>query len=243
MAVETMLVDDLVEEVNYRLTGSRSLDTNLDESIRVALDWALRTFVREVQPQSFETSATKAMVDGTSEYDLADDFDQMLGDGVRLNYSPYVTLSRMTRAQYDRLELASLSQEGRPWAYCILGRSTTTNAAVIRLVPTPGATENTQTIRYHYRAMPTAIRATTSGGGTFIDRRFPPSNYLDLVEGALTKFTNLLTPVQVESYRRGFMKAIESAQRNAALQTGEGASPDVGESIDEGLRLFNTRAT
>lgn len=226
MAVPSMLVDDLVKEANFRITGSRDIDTAHDTALRYALDWALFAFVRETQPQSFETTATISLTAGTAEYDLADDFDQMLGDGVRFSASPFTQIDRLSRAQYDRYGLATQTGRARPQFYVLLGRSTSTRAAVVRFHPTPVTTA--VIVKYHYRAFPTSIRATTAGGGTLIDARFPPTHWLDLVDGALTKMTNLFRPDQIAVFARNFAMAKDSMRQNASLGTGEATQPDPG---------------
>lgn len=243
MTVETMLVDDLAASVNFRLTGTRTVDTALDGEIRLALDWALKTFVSRVQPQSFETRGSITLATNTAEYDLPDDFDQMLGDGVRYSTSPYYTLMRFTRAQFDRSELARETSSGRPEYYGVLGRSTSTRAAVMRVHRKPSSTYNGTVLYVHYRAFPTSIRATASGDASVIDKRFPPTHYLDLVDGALTKFTNYLTAQQVDEYRRNFQRAIDDAQRDASLVGGEGFRPDVENSGDGLDMLMDTTVT
>ncbi len=242
MAVDSMLVDTLVAEANFRLTGSQTIDTGLDASLRRALDWALRDFVRCVQPQSFETSATVSLTQGTTDYDLADDFDLMLGDGVRFNATPFEALMRLSRAQYDRFNFASNTAESRPTHYILLGRNASTRAVVMRLHPIPPTTS--VLVRYNYRGFPAKIHDSTLGGGTLIDPRFPPNHWWDLVDGALTKFSNLLRPDQISIYTRNFAMAKDTARGNASLAIGEGLIPDNGgDEYDDLDSLMNTRAT
>lgn len=224
MAVDSMLVDTLVAEVNFRITGSQTTDSALDASIRRALDWALRDFVRSTQPQSFSTQGTVTLTAGTSAYDLPDDLDMILPDGVRFNASPYTTLNRMTRAQYDRHGFATSTGQSRPTHYITLGRSTSSRAARIQFWPTPDTTSVVVQVNYH--AFPAKIWDSTSGGGTLIDPRFPPTHWWDLVDGALTKFPNYINEPQRMAYERNFKLAKESMRSNASLMIGEGTRPD-----------------
>lgn len=224
MAVDSMLVDTLVSEVNARITGSQTVDSSLDASIRRALDWALRDFVRSTQPQSFETEGTVTLTAGTTGYDLPDDFDQMLPDGVRFSASPYTTLNRMTRAQFDRHGFATSTGQSRSTHYYLGGRSTSSRAARINFWPTPDT--SSVVVKVFYRAVPAKIWDSTSGGGTLIDARFPINHFWDLVDGALTKFPNYLNAAQLEGYRRNFERAKETLRSNASLVAGEAVRPD-----------------
>ncbi len=224
MAVPTMLVDDLVKEVNFRITGARDIDDAHNTSIRYMLDWALMSFVRDVQPQSFETVGTISLVAGTAEYDLADDFDQMLPDGVRFSAAPFSQIHRMTRAVYDRYQFASQTGQARPAYYILLGRNASTRAVVMRLHPTP--VTSSVVVKYHYRGFPASIRATTTGGGTYIDARFPPTHWLDLVDGACSKMTNVFRPDQIAMFQRAFVMAKASMRTNASHFVGEGTEPE-----------------
>lgn len=243
MTVQTMLVDDLVKEANFRLTGSRTIDSGLDGSLRFALDWALKSFVRDTQPQSFETAATISTTAGTQEYDLADDFDQMLPDGVRFSASPYTQLARMSRSQYDRQNYATQTNRARPTHYILLGRSSSTRAVVMRLFPNPVTTA--VIIKYHYRAFPDSVRSTVEGDAAVIDKRFPVAHYLDLVDGALSKMSSYLTSEERRNYEMLFRAAKDSMRANASHSTGEGTQPDPlgAGSVDLWDDLFDTTVT
>lgn len=242
MAVETMLVDTLAAEVNFRLTGSQTVDSALDASIRRALDAALREFVSDTQPESFNTQGTVTLTAGTAAYDLPDGLNHILPDGVRFNASPFTSLIRLTRAQYDRYQFSSFTGQSNPTHYFTLGRSTSSSAARIQFFPTPGT--SSVVIQINYIAFPNKIWDSVSGDGAVIDRRFPPNRWWDLVDGALKRFPNYIGS-QVDYYKRSFEAAKRDQRDSASIAIGEGVRPDVlsGDSYDPTDRLFDGSAS
>lgn len=245
----TVLLDDLVKEVNFRATNSRTVDSNLDATIRIAIEWAAKEFVRKTEPESYRTQGSISVVAGTQTYDLPEYFDQMYPSGVKFASSDYRTLTWIPREAFDRYQLDYTQGQGVPILYTLMGRSPTTGLAQLKLWPNPSVS---RTLTIFYRpyvyalvsTTPTEIAATTSGDTSILDYRFPATYGKDLINGAMTQLPQYFTPEQLSAATRSWLGALQDAKADAGLQGGEPSRPDAASYASPGeFRLFDTNVT
>ena len=217
------LVDDLVKRINFAVTGSTTVDDALTVDARWALEAAIMEWVLATRPQDVTTTGTVTTADGTAEYALPDDFWEMRPNGVRLNASPYTTLRYMTQAEFQRYEFHSITTTGTPVYYAILSRSSSTGLMQIRFLPIPNAT---LTIKVDYVPLPAKVRDTTSGDGTYIDKRVPSGLVIPLAHrAAVLGFSHMLDAAQIGAFERSWQEALRMSRDTAVKQGGVVAVP------------------
>lgn len=217
------LVDDLVKRVNFAVTGSTTVDDALNVDIRWALEAAQLEWLFATRPQDVTTTGSVTTADGTAEYALPDDFWEMRPQGVRLNASPFTTLSYLTQAEFQRYQLHSVTTTGTPSAYVLLARSASTGLMQIRFMPIPNAI---LTVKVDYVPLPQKLRDTTSGDGTYIDKRVPSGLVLPLARhAAVLGFSHMLDAAQIRAFEKAWEKALEISRDTAVKQGGVVAVP------------------
>lgn len=223
MASETILVDNIVARACERLINTSTVPTELDTRLRWACDDAIRSYVSETRPQDFITTATKSIVAGTSEYACPDDFFEFMPDGVRFDSTDYRKLSYMTREQYDRMGFERMQATGNPIYYIPEYRKASDASFYYKLWPTPSANF---TLRLYYRAIPTSVRATTSGDGTYLDKRLPTMMVHRLIEGIIMQFPDYLDAGTLAWAEKRWQDAIRLGKDSSTKQAGEPLIPD-----------------
>lgn len=183
MAVETITLGTLTQQVLLVVANhsNTTADATLTSQVRWALHAALRDYVSITESQAFRTDATIALVSGTKDYALADDFMQMLDPSPHFIASDFRTLQYLTEQDFRAFEYERSQQTGDPTHYTLRNRSASDGSAQIRFWPTPNAA---RTVRYHYVAIPGKLY--DGSDATVIDKRLPPYQHHVLVWGAVT---------------------------------------------------------
>lgn len=195
MAVETITIGELVARVSFAIRNDTNAGTALSTEIKWCLDSAVTDFLNEFDHPAFQMDGTITVVSGTSDYDLADDFQRVVDGTVRYSTGDKLTLSRIHesqwhRSQQDRFGAGSTSY---PRCFDLIGRSQTTGAQLLRLFPEPSAGA---TIAYKYIGTPSARDASTdavvaiknAADADILDRRWPPEMHQYIVESVIARY-------------------------------------------------------
>ena len=232
------LVDDLVKRVNFMLFGTTTIDSVYDTDIRWALELAMVEWATETRPQDLTTTGTVTTADGTSEYSLPDDFWELRPMGVRINQSPYYTLTPIQKTTFQRYELDSQTGTGTPTHYILVSRNASSAEFKIRLYPTPNAILS---VKVDYTALPAKIRDTTSADGTYMDKRLPPALIGALPMRAAMSFPHLLDSAQLGGYTARWQDIMRISRDTANKQGGAQIVPEPGDlGLGWGLRAPDT---
>ena len=213
MTVESRTLGDLVSRVSFILTNSATAPTALATEIKWALNWAMRELFATHDFPSFKVETTLSTANGTADYALPDDFVKIIEPGLYFDASPRETLhyyEEQDRVELGLMELYSTARKPEWWT--IRGRSTTTGAFQLRLLPTPDATYS---IRYTYYAHPALLAGQADG--TEIDRRYPREMDEALVTLAALnpQFTAYLLADQQQTLFLKYQKFIQDVPRRS----------------------------
>lgn len=218
MAVESRTVTYLVSRVNYHLANTATASAAMTSEIKSALGWALRDVVFRSTHPAFRTEASVSASSGTSDYDLASDFAQLIDPGVRHNADAKETLELISMQDYDQVDGSKMFESNaRPAYYTLIGRNASTGHQQIRLIPTPDAS---YTIKYRYMAIPDDINATT-GDSTELDERFPREHVEAIVLGAVTRFPQYLENDHMGVFLRMYDEAVRKLRSDAKQILGQ----------------------
>lgn len=216
MAQETITVGTCVSRVSFMLTGNATADSALATEIKWALNSSLRDMVSMSDHPAFRKTATFNTVDGTQDYDAANDFYRFIHPSMKFTASPKWTLNWINQQEWDRMEGdQSNSSKQRPYHYTVRHRDATSGLYQIRFFPIPDAI---YAMSYGYFSIPADQSAASDG--TTVDPRFPAEFHRALFSGAATLFPQYLKPDQLVVY----VKFFEEAKR--AMRTK--SSPVVG---------------
>jgi hypothetical protein len=214
MAVESITVGDLVEDVSFIITNSATVDTDLSPEIKKFLSYTMRDMVARSEYPSFRMETTINLVQGTQDYELPDDFGRMIEPGVRhkRDGDEQLTIRYITQPAYDDAEGARWwTETGIPTHYTTTGRDKDADGTYrIRFFPVP---DDSYKIQFSYYAVPVSMRSASNS--TEIDLRFPRDLAQGLVVGACIYFDKYLTPSQVQTFKEKYGEALQSMQRTA----------------------------
>lgn len=218
MARPVVTVGEIVESVSFQLINTITPDSSLASEIRKNIGYVMQVMIQKSDMPAFRVEATLSLVDGTSDYDLPDDFESIVEPGVYYDTSPRYTL-RYYREQ-DRIDWGlqeQLSSKQQPYHYTIRNRDSTSGDWQIRFVATPDAS---YTVRYTYFASPTPVVGTTSDA-TEIDTRFPTALSQGIVSGVIASMgANFIDVNMVQLHEAKFNQAMSDMRRNQDPVTG-----------------------
>lgn len=218
MPVETYLVDTLVDRVSFHVTNSATPDTDLDREIRWALNEKMLDLVTRSGHWGLRTNGTISIVNGTSDYFLADDFHEMIDSSVLLTTSDKRSLVYIPETDYNDYRLQTRDATGTPSHYWISKRSPTTGQAVLHVWPTPTGSD---TLAYRYRAIPAQICYSVRGSGEKLDPRFPFEHVPTLIHGAVTHFPNYINGQDLSFHAQMYQLGVEKMRSNANPVVGQ----------------------
>lgn len=230
MSAQSIYIDDLVGEVSFALLNNYRPHDDIDRAIRFALNSCLMQIVDETNHAAFREDGYFTTVAGTSRYDLAEDYQQIIDESVKMAESPFRTLVFRPEYLHNALERDRDEATGSPTHFFVRHRSATTGLWQMQIWPSP---DDAYDMTYRYRALPNQIQGTIRGGNSVLDRRFPSESASVLVAGAASKFKKYLSGVDLQAkmleYRDGIekMKAksipVAGARFRRAMDTGPSA--------------------
>jgi hypothetical protein len=218
MAVQTMLIDTLVARVSFALANDATPPSGMDPEIRWAIQHTISEMVNTANPGSFRVDGTLTTANGTSTYDLADDFSQMIDSSVKLSVSDFRTLRLIPEFQYNDWQLDRDQRSGTPEAYFVRAKSSSNGAWSIRLWPTP---TSVLTVAYRYRAIPAKMYDSVSGDGAILDKRFQPELFAAVRSGAILRFPNYLSDADKLTHREQYEAGLEQMKGKAIPVVGQ----------------------
>lgn len=214
--LEVLTVSDLVKRVHFAIANTSTVDSALTDEIKAALHWTMRRMVAHVDHPAFRMEEDLTLVASTQDYDLALDFQRIIDPGVRLNQTPFWTLTALDLQDFDRVDGTRWNQTtSRPTHYSILGRDPSTGLYQIRFFPTPDAA---YPIKYRYFAYTKPI--IKAGDTELIDRRFPRDSVDGLVYGASLHFPDYLSSDKNALYSRLYAESVEAMATKAEPHAG-----------------------
>lgn len=210
MAIESRTVGSVVESVAFMLLNTQTADTTLTEEIKKHLGYTMQYMVLHSEMPAFRTEATISLVDGTSTYDLPDDFVKIIEPSVHFDASPKWTLTYLPYQEYVENTMQEwLSEEQRPFRYTIRHRDSADGLWQILFIPTP---DTSYTVRYTYFASPTVISESTADA-TQLDYRFPRDLVQALAWGTALCFPQYLGRDQMIDYDAKYQEALRQLRR------------------------------